>query len=374
MLPDVDEIHRRFDVEACLGRGGFGEVYRARCRLPSGIERTVALKMLRAREADPDALARLRDEARSLALLDHPNILRVDDLVLLAGHTAVVAEFVDGADWSRFAGRAPVWVHLGIAAQVADALDNAWNAVGPAGPLRLVHRDVKPSNVRLGRNGAVKLLDFGVAHYASPQREARTSSDKIVGSLAYVAPERFHTTDITGAADVFSLCNTLLQVLTGQPFHIRPTPHSVASLAGDPGDWDSLVTDRIAIVDDEDLRQILCVGLAWEPTRRPTAAALAARLDAASRRLAEGKRLRDWLRQLPSDTTQVDGGRFVGHSLVDEGSVPVRRAASVPMQAAPARPAAGAGNLVEVGFGCALAVTTAASLCFAALLLQWLGG
>jgi serine/threonine-protein kinase len=368
-LQDRVARHRRFVIDDCLGRGGFGEVYRARMHLPSGLSRIVALKLLRADAPDSRALARLRDEARLLAALKHPNILRVDDLISLHGHPAVVAEYVDGLDWSRLLHDAPVWVHAEIASHVADALEAAWTAVGADGPLHLVHRDIKPSNVRISWHGEVKLLDFGVALFASLTREARTSSDEIVGSLAYLAPERFRTNESTGAADVFSLCCALFLAVSGKPFHTRPSARVVAQLASDPVLWEHAVADRLRLIDNADLADLLGRGLRWDPTQRPEARIVSHELGALARVLAPDQRLRDWVRTRPRPADAAMSGRWTGQTIEETVT------ATTTLPAAPSlRIESGRSRQVgRAGFGCAAAIVAVGCLVLVPLIWAWLG-
>jgi serine/threonine-protein kinase len=193
---------RRFHIHACLGRGGFGEVYRATMSSSGGVRTEVAVKVLR-EDIDPgsEALKRLRDEGRLLGALRHPAILRVHDLVLLEGRVALVTEFVEGQDLDGclsvrgVAGdeAMPIRAVVAVVGEVASALEAAWSSVSPFGnvPIRLVHRDVKPANVRIGRHGEVKLLDFGIARATNVAREAQTATNSMMGSYLYMAPERF---------------------------------------------------------------------------------------------------------------------------------------------------------------------------------------
>ena len=172
--------HRTYRLQHCLGRGGFGEVYLAVMET-GAVRAEVAVKLLNeGRDPGDQALERLRDEGRLLGLLNHPVILKVHDLLVLDGRVALVTEYVDGADLEQcFAsGGVPIRALVEIVGRVADALGVAWNAPSPTGgPLHLVHRDVKPANIRIGRHGDVKLLDFGIARASDLQREARTRTD-----------------------------------------------------------------------------------------------------------------------------------------------------------------------------------------------------
>ncbi|MCB9693558.1 MAG: serine/threonine protein kinase [Alphaproteobacteria bacterium] len=211
------EAGRRFDFKRCLGAGGFGEVYLASMTSASGVETEVAVKMLH-EGLDPrsQAVQRLRDEGRLLGTLNHPSVLKVHDLVLLDGRVALVMEYVPGLDLEQCVELAqPIGLRAGleVIGRVADALHIAYTSDGPDGqPLRLVHRDIKPPNVRIGQHGEVKVLDFGIAKAADARREAKTQTSVMIGSPWYMAPERFDGKNDGAPADVYALGCSLYEV------------------------------------------------------------------------------------------------------------------------------------------------------------------
>ncbi|MEQ1572507.1 MAG: serine/threonine-protein kinase, partial [Myxococcota bacterium] len=216
----MSDPDRRYQLQRRLGRGGFGEVWLA-VREAGGVRSEVAVKLLH-EGLDPgaQALQRLRDEGRILGLLNHPVILKVLDLTTLDGRVALVTEYVDGADLQEcfVAERMPVRALVEVIGRVADALAVAWSAPSPTGgSLQLLHRDVKPANVRIGRHGDVKLLDFGIARAADPGREAHTKTAALIGTLSYLSPERFDPRHPGGpASDVFALGAVLYEGLAGE--------------------------------------------------------------------------------------------------------------------------------------------------------------
>ncbi|MCA9492181.1 MAG: serine/threonine protein kinase, partial [Myxococcales bacterium] len=205
----VTSSGRRFQVHSCLGRGGFGEVYRATMSSSGGVRTEVAIKVLRG-DIDPgsDSVKRLRDEGRLLGALRHPSILRVHDLVLLENRVALVTEYVEGDDLDKcMVPSMPIRALLGVLGEVASALDAAWTTPSPTSgeAIHLVHRDVKPANIRIGRHGEVKLLDFGIARATNVVREAQTANNAMMGSYLYMAPERFHEDRVEPPSDIYAL-------------------------------------------------------------------------------------------------------------------------------------------------------------------------
>src|SRR5512145_2062138 len=151
-----------------IGAGGMGEVYRA---TDSHLKRSVAIKVLPAAMAsDADRLSRFQREAEVLASLNHPNIAAIYGLEKTADLTALVMELVEGEDLSTHIARGPIPLAeaLPIAKQIADALEAAHEQ-------GIIHRDLKPQNIKVRADGAVKVLDFGLAK-AMDSREASGAS------------------------------------------------------------------------------------------------------------------------------------------------------------------------------------------------------
>jgi len=319
---------RTFTITHCLGRGGFGEVYRASMSSAGGLEADVAVKVLR-RDIDPtgQAVQRLRDEGRLLARLNHPTILKVHDLVILEGRIALVTEFVDGEDLTDcVVGQHSISPRalLEVIGQVASALAAAWDTPleEGTGTLQLVHRDIKPSNIRIGRHGEVKLLDFGIARTDSVEREARTSTNMMVGSPPYMAPERFLDGIIRPGSDVFSLGAALFEGVVHERLHgDRPIP-MLASLAVDRENYEGHIVDRLGLLPDdfpEEFSDLLCDMLAWIPEDRPTSADLAARCELLADAV-KGKSLARWCRDRNWGEVTVERGELEGRT-ISEGSM-----------------------------------------------------
>lgn len=214
---------RKYRIHEVLGKGGFGTVYRGELLGAGGFAKAVAVKVLnRDVAANDDVARRLRDEARLLGMLQHRSIVGVDGLVDLGGRWAVIMEYVDGADLGACLNRAPLppGPALQVIQEVAAGLHAAWSRPGPDGePLRLLHRDIKPGNIRITPLGEVKILDFGIARADWEGRESETRSVRY-GSLNYMSPERLDLVDgeESHKGDVYALGVTLVEALTGEAF------------------------------------------------------------------------------------------------------------------------------------------------------------
>ena len=193
---DGRRLGGRYRVGALLGAGGMGEVWAARDLL---LDRPVAVKVLGAALAgDGRAAERLRREARAAARLDHPNSARMRDLGEHDGRPYLGMALLEGEILAARIDRAdpiPPAEAARVVAAVADALQAAHSA-------GVVHRDVKPGNVYLTSGGEVKVLDFGIASSAG---EADLTTGGLLGTAAYLAPERALGRPATPAADRYSL-------------------------------------------------------------------------------------------------------------------------------------------------------------------------
>lgn len=203
-----------------LGRGGMGEVYLA-WNETLGCHRAVKL-VARSHSSHPQALARFRREVRLLAQLQHPNIAAANDAGESGTRLYLVMEYVAGktlAELVRHHGPLPALPAVQHIRQAAMALAYAHDK-------GVVHRDVKPSNVMLGEDGAIKLLDLGVARISAPQdaaQEGDTQVGTLIGTADYLAPEQFENpASVDGRSDLYSLGCTLYHLLSGHaPFAHR---------------------------------------------------------------------------------------------------------------------------------------------------------
>jgi serine/threonine-protein kinase len=226
----------RYQILRKLGEGGMGDVFLARRRGPAGFLREVVLKTMRRSTGDPDARERFLAEARVAAQLRHPNIVDVYDLGAQPDGFFIVMERIEGLTLGDVIRRNAV-VPADVVAEIGMQL---CRALGYAHAARVIHRDIKPTNVMVTVAGVAKLIDFGIAQEqgaAWRERKSRgpanatvparapalapepgsgpiTSDDGIVGTMGYLPPERLRGGDATGSADLFALGVVLYEVLT----------------------------------------------------------------------------------------------------------------------------------------------------------------
>ncbi|MEQ1508420.1 MAG: serine/threonine-protein kinase, partial [Myxococcota bacterium] len=284
-----------------------------------GVRTEVAVKILRG-DIDPgsDSVKRLRDEGRLLGALSHPAILRVHDLVLLQNRVALVTEFVEGEDLDSCLAAdppLPTRAMVGVLGEVAAALDVAWNTPSPqGGPMHLVHRDVKPANIRLGRHGEVKLLDFGIARATNLDREAQTANNAMLGSYLYMAPERFHEEKVEPPSDVYALGCILYEGLTRHRLFEGMTLKQIYGTMLLSRKFNSHVDDRlkrIAPDTPDGVVSLLRTMLEVDPGARPTASQVARQCEDLAETLPgptlkRWARSREWAAQ-PQITGSLDG-------------------------------------------------------------------
>jgi eukaryotic-like serine/threonine-protein kinase len=198
----------RYRLVELLGQGGMATIYRAH---DTQLGREVAIKLLRPEYLrDPDFSSRFRQEAQNAASLSHPNVVTVYDYGEDPSGPYIVMEYVDGEDLAtilRRNGALPPNQAARIAAAVARALA-ASHARG------IVHRDVKPGNVLIGRDGRVKVVDFGIARALAEAQ--MTLPGTTLGSVHYFSPEQARGESATNESDIFSLGIVLYEMLTGQ--------------------------------------------------------------------------------------------------------------------------------------------------------------
>jgi serine/threonine protein kinase len=205
-----------YQIQALLGEGGMGKVYRA---VDTRLNRLVAVKVLASEGADVAALRRFQREAQMASSLNHPHILTVHDVGEFDDRHYLVTEFVDGGtlrDWARAAPRTRREI-VELLVGVADALATAHDA-------GMLHRDIKPQNILVTRSGYAKLADFGLAKLLDDRQETRTLAETtrpgvVVGTIAYMSPEQASGAPLDARSDIFSFGVVLHELLAGKrPF------------------------------------------------------------------------------------------------------------------------------------------------------------
>ncbi|MEP7122131.1 MAG: protein kinase [Byssovorax sp.] len=239
------DAFERYTIEAILGHGGMGSVYRAH---DPRLGRRVALKVIADGSTHADAGARLLREARAAAALDHPNAVAIFDVGELAGAPYIVMELVEGRTLRRADGDA----ETPIATRVAQLADVA-RALAGAHKRGLIHRDIKPENVMVRDDGEVKVLDFGIARFArggvdprgptqAPALPTLTVEGMKLGTPVYMAPEQIRGDELDGRADQFAWGVLAYELLTGRlPWRGANDALAVmASVLTDPADGAAL--------------------------------------------------------------------------------------------------------------------------------------
>jgi len=208
------------EITALLGRGGMGEVYRAR---DTKLKRDVAVKILPDEfSRDADRVSRFQREAEVLASLNHPNIAGIYDVEEASGLRYLVLELVEGETLADRIARGPIPVEeaMRIALQICEALEAAHER-------GIIHRDLKPANVKVTTEGEVKVLDFGLAKAMesnaanptlsqSPTLVTGSMAGMIIGTAAYMSPEQARGRAADQRSDIFAFGCVLYEMLTGR--------------------------------------------------------------------------------------------------------------------------------------------------------------
>ena len=238
-----------YEISAQIGAGGMGEVYRAR---DTNLDRHVAIKILpEAVAQDPERLARFEREAKTLASLNHPHIAHVYGLEKADGVRALVMELVDGDTLAERIARGPIAVAeaLAIARQIAEALEAAHEQ-------GIIHRDLKPANIKVGSDGAVKVLDFGLAKALAPASAPgidatvsptitspalMTGVGVLLGTAAYMSPEQAKGRAADKRSDIWAFGCVLYEMLTGKRcFDGEDVADTLAFVLTKEPDWSAL--------------------------------------------------------------------------------------------------------------------------------------
>ena len=255
----------RYRIISQLGSGGMGEVFLAE---DTKLFRKVALKLLPAQFAsNRERKLRFEQEARAISALNHRNIITIHEVQDIDGLSFIAMEFVDGETLGERIASGPIaWDDAArIGAQIAFALDAAHS-------LGIIHRDVKPANIMIRRDGDVKVLDFGLAKLTAPTAESgsfdsrdHNAQNRVMGTIHYMSPEQALGSDLDSRTDIFSLGVVLYEMLTGRrPFSgasdaavyneiLNGTPERMSKICPEiPSELEQIVS--LTMVKDRDQR------------------------------------------------------------------------------------------------------------------------
>lgn len=324
-------VGRQFHFVRRIGTGGFGEVYLAEMSTASGFAKMVAIKLLKGEvSGNVNVAERMRDEARLLGMLQHRTIVQAEDLISISGRVAVVMEYVPGCNWSlvihpqRNDAVLPPRLILDMGHHVANALDVAFHRPSSVTgtPLEVLHRDIKPGNIRLTPDGEFKVLDFGIARGQGIDREAHTTEYQL-GSLNYMAPELLVGGEASPASDVYALGVTLFESIERNRY----------GWAGEDLEMhDSKLESRLKKLDlspfgdvADELLQLLRRTMGHDPAARPSPQALAKQLRDMEHR-APGVDTEAFAQETVASLAQLDeeidadAGEFTGRVVFEDDS------------------------------------------------------
>jgi eukaryotic-like serine/threonine-protein kinase len=216
----------RYELDGIVGRGGMAEVYRAR---DIRLDRIVAIKTLRADLArDQIFQARFRREAQSAASLNHPSIVAVydtgEDMATGVPVPYIVMEFVDGRTVRDLLQDG----HRLLPERSLEIIDGVLRALDYSHQAGIVHRDIKPGNVMVTRNGDVKVMDFGIARAMSDAQATMTQTAQVIGTAQYLSPEQARGERVDSRSDLYSTGCLLYELLTGRPPFTGDSPVAIA--------------------------------------------------------------------------------------------------------------------------------------------------
>ena len=212
-------LDNRYEIQEVIGVGGMAVVYRARCHR---LNRLVAIKILKDEfSKDEEFRRRFHAEGQAVAMLSHPNIVSVYDVSTTDEADYIVMELIDGISLKQYMEKKGVlnWKEtLHFAIQISKALEHAHSR-------GIVHRDIKPHNVMVLKNGSVKVADFGIARVMS---KSNTLTKEALGSVHYISPEQAKGGRVDNRSDIYSLGTVMYEMMTGRPPYDGESPVAVA--------------------------------------------------------------------------------------------------------------------------------------------------
>ena len=206
------KLDGRYEIQELIGVGGMATVYKAK---DIKNNRTVAIKILKDEfSRNSEFIRRFKNESKAIAVLSHPNIVKVYDVSFGDVMQYIVMEFIDGITLKEYIDQQEKSIDWKMAVYFTSQILKAMQHAHEKG---IVHRDVKPQNMMLLQDGTIKVTDFGIARFSNT--ETRTMTDKAIGSVHYIAPEQARGERTDGKSDVYSIGVMLYEMLTGQlPF------------------------------------------------------------------------------------------------------------------------------------------------------------
>ena len=212
-------LDNRYEILEIIGTGGMAVVYKARCHR---LNRLVAIKILKDEfSRDEEFRRRFHAEGEAVAMLIHPNIVQVYDVSSTDNANFIVMELIDGISLKQYMESKGVlnWKEtLHFSMQIAKALEHAHSR-------GIIHRDIKPHNVMVLKNGSVKVMDFGIARVMS---KSNTLTKEALGSVHYISPEQAKGGHTDNRSDIYSLGVVMYEMITGRPPYDGESPVSVA--------------------------------------------------------------------------------------------------------------------------------------------------
>ncbi len=212
-------LDNRYEIIEVIGSGGMSVVYKARCHR---LNRLVAIKILKDENSkDEDFRRRFHAESQAVAMLSHPNIVSVYDVSSCEDADYIVMELIEGITLKQYMEKKGVlnWKEtLHFATQIAKALEHAHSR-------GLVHRDIKPHNVMVLKNGSVKVTDFGIARIMT---QSTTLTKEALGSVHYISPEQAKGGRVDNRSDIYSLGVVMYEMISGRPPYDGDSPVAVA--------------------------------------------------------------------------------------------------------------------------------------------------
>ncbi len=298
----MSQTKRQYEFLYPLSKTPFADVYRCHERHQGRVVRDVAIKILRENWNDnKESVLLLRTEISLLQSLHHASIPRVYEVTAIRGRIAIVMEWMEGLDLKslvqgmrKMKQRIPLKVTLSLVSDIAETLDVIYNQSPSPGkaPVRVLHGNLKPSNITLDLHGKVSLLDFGLNRADLGGRESSTREMQF-DSMEYMAPERLFFEPQASASDIYSLSITMFEMLAGKPLGKAPPSEEKHQVRVERYCQHLLRPMPLGIEVKEELSNLMISGLSYDANQRPNAHEFSLR----SRRLSttvEGVQSNQW--------------------------------------------------------------------------------